>query len=135
MLRTRITCDTYDTAYFDPAGMDDEVRTPLAGVPYLKLAAVAGDDGGLTLFALNRDLTSEMRLEVTARGFDGLVVAEATTLHDADLKAANTRDAQDRIKPVVLTGVSAEGGAVTATLPPASWSVIRLAPDATSQRT
>ena len=29
VLRTRITCDTYDTAYFDPAGMDDEFRTPL----------------------------------------------------------------------------------------------------------
>jgi hypothetical protein len=28
MLRTRIACDTYDTAYFDPAGMDDEVRLP-----------------------------------------------------------------------------------------------------------
>jgi alpha-N-arabinofuranosidase len=127
VLRTRIACDTYDTAYFDPAGMDDEVRTPLAGVPYLKLAAVAPAGGGLTLFALNRHLTSEMRLEVTARGFDSLVAAEATTLHDADLKAANTRDAQDRIKPAPLIGVSAKDGAIAATLPPASWSVVRLA--------
>src|SRR3984957_12391128 len=88
-LRTRITCDTYDTGFFDPAGMDDEVRTPLPGVPYLKLAAVAGDTGELTLFALNRELTSEMGLEVTARGFNGLVVAGATSLPDADLKATN----------------------------------------------
>jgi len=128
VLRTRITCDTYDTAYFDPAGMDDEVRTPLSGVPYLKLAAVAGHTGELTLFTLNRELTSEMRLEVTARGFDGLVVAGATSLHDADLKAANRRDAQDRIKPTTLTGISVDGGTIAASLPPASWSVIRLAP-------
>jgi alpha-N-arabinofuranosidase len=128
VLRTRIACDTYDTAYFDPAGMDDEVRTPLTGVPYLKLAAVSGDAGELTLFALNRELTSEMRLEVTTRGFDGLVVTGATTLHDADLKAANTRDAQNRIKPATLTGVSAKGGTIVASLPSASWSVIRLAP-------
>jgi alpha-N-arabinofuranosidase len=128
VLRSRIACDAYDTAYFDPAGMDDEVRTPLAGIPYLKLAAVAGDTGGLTLFALNRHLAGEMRLEVTARGFDSLAVAGATTLHDADLKAANTRAAQERIKPATLTGISAEGGAIGATLPPASWSVIRLDP-------
>jgi ABC-type uncharacterized transport system permease subunit len=58
----------------------------------------------------------------------GLVVAGATSLHDADLKAANRRDAQDRIKPTTLTGISAEGGTITASLPPASWSVIRMAP-------
>jgi hypothetical protein len=44
-MRTRIVSDTYDTAYFDPAGMDDEVRTPLAGLLYLKLAAVAVASG------------------------------------------------------------------------------------------
>ena len=27
VLRARIECDTYDTAYFDPAGTDDEVRS------------------------------------------------------------------------------------------------------------
>jgi hypothetical protein len=52
------------------------------------------------------------------RGFDGLVVTEATTLHDVDLKAANTRDAQNRIKPATLPGVSAEGGTIVASPPP-----------------
>ena len=80
------------------------------------------------MFALNRELASELQLEVTVRGFDGLVVAEATTLHDANLKAVNTRNAPDRIKPTTLTGISVDGGAIAATLPPASWSVIRLAP-------
>jgi alpha-N-arabinofuranosidase len=128
VLRTRIVSETYDTAYFDPAGMDDEVRTTLTGVPYLKLAAVANDAGGLTLLALNRDLTGEMRLDVRARGFDDLAVVAATTLHDADLKAANTRDAPDRIRPAALACIAVDGGTITATLPPASWSVIRLAP-------
>ena len=79
---------------------------------------------------MNWELTSEMRLEVTARGFEGLLVAGATTLHDTDLKAVNTRDAQDRIKPAALTGVSVERDTVVASMPPASWSVIRLAPAA-----
>jgi alpha-N-arabinofuranosidase len=78
--------------------------------------------------ALNRDLTGETRLEVRARGFDDLAVVGATILHDADLKAVNTRDAPDRISPADLTGISVAGGTITAWLPPASWSVIRLAP-------
>ncbi len=49
---------------------------------------------GLTRFALNRELTSEMRLEITAPGFDRSVVTEATTLQDTDLKVANSPDAQ-----------------------------------------
>ncbi len=126
VLRTRITSDTYDTEYFDPAGLEDEVRTKVAGVPYLKLAAVRGDDGGLTLFALNRDLTGDLLLEVDARGFASLALVEAITLHDTDLKATNTKDAPNRIAPVPLTGATVESGQIRATLPPASWSVIRL---------
>jgi alpha-N-arabinofuranosidase len=128
VLRTRITCDTYDTEYFDPAGPDDEVRTTIADVPYLKLSAVHDGSGGLTLFALNRDLTGEMGLAVDARGFAALAPADAVTLHGADLDAVNTKDAPDRIAPRPLAGVAVEGGRMAATLPPASWSVIRLRP-------
>ena len=99
----------------------------MPSVPYLKLSAVANEGGGLTLFALNRDLTNEMSLEVTARGFAGLTVAEATTLHDDDLKAVNTRDAPERVKPSALSGVTVSADTIRATLPPASWNVIRLA--------
>jgi alpha-N-arabinofuranosidase len=53
-------------------------------------------------------------------------VTDAQTTHDGDLKATNTKDTPDRIKPVALEGVSADGGAVTAELPPASWTVLRL---------
>jgi alpha-N-arabinofuranosidase len=128
VLRTRVVSDTYDADYFDPAGPDDEYRTRVTGVQYLKLSAVHDGKGGLTLFALNRALTGEMRLDVDARSFAGLAVASATTLHDADLDAVNTKDAPDRIAPRALAGVSVAGSKITATLPPASWSVIRLRP-------
>jgi alpha-N-arabinofuranosidase len=128
VLRTRIASDTYDTTYFDPAGMDDEVRTSVPNVPYLKLAAVHDGKGGLTLFALNRDLDQEMRLDITARGFSGLRPVAATTLQDGDLFAVNTKDAPDRIAPRPLGGVAVEGERITAMLPAASWSVIRLGP-------
>ena len=127
VLRTKVTCDSYDTAYFDPAGMDDEFRTPMSGVPYLKLSAVAGGDGGLTLFALNRDLDGPMRLEVEARSFAGLSLVEAVTMHDDDLKAVNSKAAPDRVVPRPLTGVAVAGDRITAELPKASWTILRFA--------
>ena len=84
--------------------------------------------GSLTLFALNRSLDEALPLEVTARGFSGLAVAQALALHDRDLDAANTRDEPERIKPAPLEGVALEGDRLRALLPPASWNVIRLAP-------
>jgi alpha-N-arabinofuranosidase len=128
VLRTKVDCETYDTAYFDPAGMDDEVRTKLSDVPYLKLSAIADAEGGLTLFVLNRDLQQEIRLDAVARGLGDLMVGEALTMHDGDLKAANTATQPDRITPKPLGGVAIEGERISATLPPASWSVIHMRP-------
>ena len=80
----------------------------------------------LTLFALNRSLTEEMQLRVEAQGFSELRVKEAIELHDADLSAANTRDAPERVMPSRLEAVRIESGAIKATLRPASWNVIRV---------
>ena len=56
----------------------------------------------------------------------GLAVDQALQLHDSDLKAGNTRDRPERIKPAALDGVHVDGARITATLRPASWNVIRL---------
>ena len=69
-----------------------------------------------------------MALEVELGGFGALTVAGATVLRHDDLNAANSRDMPDRVAPVALAGVAVTAGRATATLPPASWSVIRLAP-------
>ena len=127
VLRAMVTSDSYATAYHDPRGPTDP-PIPLPAVPYLKISAVAGEGGGLTLFALNRDLTGEVALDVSARGFGPLQLSGATTLHDADLKAANTSTAPERIKPRALEGIELSSERVPATLPPASWTTIRLAP-------
>jgi alpha-N-arabinofuranosidase len=126
VLRTVVASETYAAEYFDPRGPNDPA-IPLPCVPYLKLAAVHNDGGGLTLFALNRELEQEMQLQVTARGFTGLRVVEATTLHSADLLAVNSKDTPDRVGPVALSACEVREGVVAATLPPASWTVIRLA--------
>jgi len=43
-----------------------------------------------------------------------------------DLAAVNTKDAPDRVKPSPLRGATIAGAALEATLPPASWTMIRL---------
>ena len=68
MLRAEIDSPTYDATYFDPRGEQD-LYFPVTA-PYLKLAAVQGQNGIVTLFALNRHLTEPMPLTVTLNGHD-----------------------------------------------------------------
>ncbi len=127
VLRTIVASDTYAATYNDPRGAADHPMH-LPRVPYLKLAAVAGADGGLSLFALNRDLAEEMQLDVALGGFSDLALREASTLHHADLKAVNTAADPDRVAPIRLEGARVAQGALRAVLAPASWTMIRLAP-------
>jgi len=127
VLRARVQSDTFAANYYDPRGTIDQFF-PIPASPYLKLSAVADEKGGLNLLALNRDLRGELQVDVTARGFKGLQVAQATQLRHVDLKAINTRQTPDKVKPAPLAGVSVAGDRVRMTLPPASWNVVRLAP-------
>jgi alpha-N-arabinofuranosidase len=125
VLRAHIDSPTYAATYVDPRG-DRDLNFPLDCVPYLKLAAVADDTGGVTLFALNRHLSEEMPLRVSVRDMRGGAVEEAVTLYDTHLNAANTRQNPDRIKPVPLAGQRIDGNELRAKLPPTSWAVIRV---------
>jgi alpha-N-arabinofuranosidase len=125
VLRAEVDSPEYSTRYYDPRGAAD-LWFPLTA-PYLSLAAVHDAAAGtLTLFALNRDTTEEMLLEVAATGFGMLVVDEAKELHHDDLDAVNTKEHPDRVTPNALDHVSVAQDRVRATLAPASWNVIRL---------
>lgn len=77
--------------------------------------------------AARRPPAQQIRMQAEIRGFGALRVIEAQTMHDGDLEAANTKDAPDRIKPVALEGTRFEDGVLTAELPPACWTMLRLA--------
>jgi len=124
VLRAGIDSPTYDARYFDPRGGQD-LYFPVTA-PYLKLAAVQGYNEIVTLFALNRHLTEPMPLTVTLSGIPATSIRAARTRHHPNLNASNTRDAPDTVRPAPLDGVSIAGGTVRASLPPASWNVIRL---------
>jgi alpha-N-arabinofuranosidase len=125
VLRTKVDCELYSAAYYDPYSADDFFH-PVLQAPYLKLAAVVNEGGGLTLIALNRDLEQEMILSVSARGFSRMATTEATVLTDSDLRAANTKAAPLRVKPKRLSGVAVGAETIRMELPPASWSMVNL---------
>jgi alpha-N-arabinofuranosidase len=125
VLRTQVESDTYDSSYYDPRGPHESIF-PVSNVAYLKMAAVTGDTGSLSLFMLNRDLKQEMEVSLEARSFGPLVVSEALELRHDDLQATNTKDAPDRVKPLPLQGVIVDGNRLRVTLKPASWNVIHL---------
>lgn len=124
VLRAEIDSPTYDATYFDPRGEQD-LYFPVTA-PYLKLAAVRTQNDGLTLFALNRHLTERLPMTVAVTGLNIETVQAARTLHHPDLNAANTRDSPDTVRPAPLLEAAITGGTLRATLPPASWNVIRL---------
>ncbi|MGJ4945570.1 alpha-N-arabinofuranosidase [Bradyrhizobium sp. HKCCYLS1011] len=125
VLRTQVESDTYDSRYDDPRG-DQELTFPIPNVPYLKIAAVAGESGSLSLFMLNRDMKQEIAVTVEARSFGPLALAQAFELRHDDLQATNTRNEPERVAPQPLEDVTIVGRRLQATLKPASWNVVRL---------
>ena len=62
----------------------------------------------------------ELELPVTG----GLI--QHLALYDEDRSAVNTADQPDRVTPRTVDGTEIVDGVCTATLPPASWHLIRL---------
>ena len=95
-------------------------------VPYLDATATLGDDGSVTLFAVNRDIADDITLTVDLRAFGKLQVAEHSVLHHDDLQAVNTESAPDTVSPTTGDLGTLDGGHLTITMPKASWNMVRL---------
>lgn len=113
--------------------LDLRVQSPVysdrefGDVPYLESVAVHDPVGEtLTVFAVNRNLDQSLQIDGDARAFANYRVAEHILLTHADLKAANSADQPDHVTPRPGGDAVLEGGRLTASLPPASWNVIRL---------
>lgn len=99
------------------------------GAPVLKLSAVhKPETGELVLFALNRNLDQPLEIEADLRAFPQLQVTEWSALLHDDLKATNTREQPENVAPQALTGAQVTEGRLNATLPPASWNMLKLGP-------
>lgn len=88
------------------------------------------ETGRVVLFVANRSLESANDLTVDLRGFGALRVVNAETLtipDGGDRFTANLETTPDAVHMVPLAGAEIVDGAVRATLPALSWSVIELA--------
>jgi alpha-N-arabinofuranosidase len=125
VLKCAVDSPTYASSYFDPRGAT-ELYFPIPAAPYVKAAAVHGDDDTLTIFLLNRNLEEDATLDIATDGFRDLRIERATTLRHTDLAATNTKENPDAVRPEKLSEVSVNGASLRAKLPPAAWNVIRL---------
>jgi len=102
-------------------------------VPLLDSTATYDEESGaVTLFAVNRSVDDDLELVVDLRALPGVRLETATTLAgpDGDVSATNTAGRPDAVRPRDNPRVRLEPGRLTAVLPPVSWNVVRLLPDA-----
>ncbi|AKV55765.1 alpha-L-arabinosidase [Bifidobacterium actinocoloniiforme DSM 22766] len=117
VVESHMNSDFYETARY-------------GDVPDLDSVAVSQDDGSLSIFVANRSRSRpyDLTLRLPAWACSGYSRIEAQTLHDDDIQASNTLEAQDRVLPHPNTTarLTASGSQASIHLPPVSWSAIRL---------
>ncbi|MFE6222727.1 MULTISPECIES: alpha-N-arabinofuranosidase [unclassified Streptomyces] len=115
VLDVRVDSPTYPTAVH-------------GDVPLLQATAVRDPrTGAVTVFAVNRSQDRPLPLRVALNGMDLGEIVEHTVLADADPEARNTLDEPDRVTPHPGEGAVLAGSALSVTLEPLSWTMIRLA--------
>lgn len=99
----------------------------ITDVPYLESIAVYNEEAGeVNIFAVNRDLEASLPVEMDLRSFGDCRLVEHIVLENEDLKATNTIEQPDRVKPHNRGTAVVSGSSISAQLAPASWNVIRL---------
>jgi alpha-N-arabinofuranosidase len=96
-------------------------------VSYLDIAGVHdGDAGTLTFFAVNRHGSEPMAVDISLEGFGAAKSVEHTLIKHTDLEAKNTEENPDNVKPVSTSDAVLSQNAVQVTVPPYSYSMIRV---------
>ena len=95
------------------------------GVPIIDAVATQADDGRLTVFCVNRDLTEDCLLALDLRSFGPLRMTEHIVLHHDDVHAVNTEAAPHTVYPAQLPVQPLDGGRGQIRLSPLSWNVLR----------
>jgi alpha-N-arabinofuranosidase len=93
------------------------------------LDAVATRDpetGAVSVFAVNRSTEGPLELTVSVAALGELGLVEALTYTNDDHTWAATADDDSSVLPVANATAAVADGVLTVTLPPVSWSVLRL---------
>jgi len=96
-------------------------------VSYLDIAGVHdGDAGTLTFFAVNRNGGEPMEVDLALERFGTAKSVEHILIDHDDLEAVNTADKPDNVAPSAGKGAKITEGGLALTLPPYSYSCIRV---------
>lgn len=99
--------------------------TDYEGVPLIDATATQADDGSVTVFCVNKDMTDDFELTVDLRSFGDLQIGGHIMLHHDDVKAINTEDDPMNVAPCAGPGGTIENGKAVIRIPALSWNVIR----------
>lgn len=99
----------------------------LGQVPYLDVAVTLGQDGKVSLFVLNRDLSKAHTLEIDWQGITPGKLLNSTILTGNDLKASNTFDSPQRVAPQAFDKPVTSAGRTRLEVPPRSYAVLQWA--------
>ncbi len=84
------------------------------------------DEGNVTLFLVNKDMSDDIELSVDLRDFGAFAHVEHSVLHHDDVKAINTESDPDNVSPKNRIGGKMDNGNFRIILPKLSWNVVRL---------
>lgn len=99
--------------------------TDYTDVPYIDATAVLCDDGSVSLFCVNRDMSEDFSLSLDMRSFGDVTLTEHITMHNDDVKAVNTADNPNNVIPTKGPGGKTDNGKLNVTIPALSWNVLR----------
>ena len=94
-------------------------------VPVVDGVAVLSDDGGVTVFCINRDMTEDAVIDLDLRSFGELEMKEHIAMHSDDVKAVNTEDDPFNVVPFNVPVDTVDCGKAQIKIGPLSWNVLR----------
>ena len=84
-------------------------------------------DASLVVNLVNRSEHEPITISADVSALGEVSITETHTLSDDDVYAKNTLDDRERVRPVANESAQLDGGTLTVTLPPVSWTAIALA--------
>lgn len=113
-LELKLDAPTYETTRYGEVPLVDAVATHDAST------------GRTAMFLVNRSTDEPVTLTVDLGSLGEVSVLETHTLADDDVYAKNTLAEPERVAPRPNDTVRVDGGELTVTLPPVSWTAIAL---------
>jgi alpha-N-arabinofuranosidase len=111
-LTSRLVSDTYETSAYGTVKIVD--------------AAATVDASGASVFLVNRSTDAASTVTIDISGLGSVSVVEAVSIFDDDIHAANTLASPERVQLRTIDTPAPVDGVLTLTLPPVSWTALRL---------